>query len=200
MKKLLEACVHQFGDLVKEAENTKSTNPGTKSLPMKNLARESIVDLLANNLVVGRYLIGQLLVEVHRLFIWFFITQLSFSKYYGHKWNVENVRDRSAAEAEALQVFGAYFVCVMGNDPQKARKRVEFIKGNLLRELHKHPEMSAVYNARKRIVDDGFSIGTRAKSHVSVIFVQPESPKTVQHGGKLRHAYEDKYVVCAPGM
>ena len=78
MKKLRESCIEQFKKVLKDVEqrDQKDAERDTKlelerpwekthKHSQKRKSRESIVDLLANNLFIGRYLMGQLLLEVH---------------------------------------------------------------------------------------------------------------------------------------
>lgn len=96
-------------------------------------------------------------------------------------------------------MFKVYVNCVMGNDVDKAMRKVDNIKGSLLEELQKFNEFRSVYNLRKDLMDGAYNVGLRARKNVSVMFVLPESDK-YNDGKKMVHAYEGKYVVITPGM
>jgi hypothetical protein len=167
----------------------------------RNIFVESLIDLLANNLVIGRYLIGQLLFQVLNHHVLSCLSVLLIAlKYYGEALHSCSPHKRLTVRNEARQVFQAYVKCVMGNNPSKSTRKISNLKGLLIQELKKFPEFYDAYNTREKLMKDAFKIGERARQNVSLIFVLPESPKTILVNNKLHHEYEGKYVVITPGM
>lgn len=66
MKKLGLVCRESFRSYLESLDAEPRFPEETGSLfPYNNAIAEGVADLLANNLIVGRYLMGQLLIEVY---------------------------------------------------------------------------------------------------------------------------------------
>ncbi|KAF9513953.1 hypothetical protein BS47DRAFT_1362045 [Hydnum rufescens UP504] len=187
MKILLNTCIMQFKhvlDSVLAPDEAEMEIEWNHEYKRKNQRHESIIDMFSNNLVFGRYFLGHLLLE-----------------YYGTELSSDLDR-RSRALKEAPIAFDAYITAVCGAN---SRTRVEALKNHLLDKLRSDPryeEIFQVYTLRRHLVDEAKKTGVRARSSVSIMFVSPESPKTLPHNktpNKI-HEYEGKYVILSPEM